>query len=216
MDDPDLPVASLRRALRGIDRLHWLLGTFRGIVRRIRRRLPEGDGPISVLDVGGGSGYLGVVLRERLGRRIDYLRLEPAARVFEAAAPRTGERAIRGLGERLPMADGSVDVTVSSLLLHHLAEERLGAFLRETRRVSRELVLHHDLVRTRLHHWVTRFATAVLTPNPINRHDGPASVARSRTVEEWHRILGREGSDAYEVIPAWPWRVNLLADLHPA
>lgn len=212
MDDPDLPVSSLRRALRGIDRLHWLVGTFRGIVRRIQRRLPEEEGALSVLDVGGGSGYLGVVLRKRLARRVDYIRLEPSGKVFEAVGPRTGERAVRGLGERLPMADGSVDVTVSSLLLHHLADERRGPFLRETRRVSRKLVLHHDLVRSRLHHWVTRLATAVLTPNPINRHDGPASVARSHTLEEWRRFLNRQESDAYEIIPGRPWRINLLAE----
>lgn len=213
MDDPHLTGTPLRRALRGIDRLHWLLGTFRGIAGRLRRRLPEGSGPLSVLDVGGGSGYLGVVLRDRLDRRIEYLRLEPEARMFEAVPPRGNERPVRGRGERLPLADGSVDVTVSSLLLHHLSDGKRGRLLRETMRVSRVFVLHHDLVRSRWHHWLARCVTGLLTPNPINRHDGPASVARSHTVEEWRRHLQRRGPEGYELVPAWPWRVNLVADL---
>lgn len=169
-----------------------------------------------MLDVGAGSGYLGVVLRNRLDRRIDYLRLEPAARMFEAVGPRRKERPVRGRGGSLPLAEASVDVTVSSLLLHHLAAEERGRFLRETRRVSRQLVVHHDLVRSRWHLWLARCVTGLLTPNPINRHDGPASVARSHTVEEWRRILRREGPGSYELVPGWPWRINLIADLAQA
>lgn len=213
MEDPQLAGETLRRALDGIDRFHWLLGTFRSIVDRVARGLPDDAGSITVLDVGGGSGYLGRILRGRFGDRVRYLRQEPSGRILEAAPPRTGERVVRALGEALPVATSSVDVTVSSLLLHHLSPDDHKRFLREAVRVSRHLVLHHDLVRHRLHYWLTHVATFLLTPNPVNRYDGPVSVARSHTVQEWKRLIENGELGPYRVETQWPWRVNLVAEL---
>lgn len=213
MDDPTVTGEPLRRALDGIDRLHWLLGTFRSLADRIARGLPDEAGSVTVLDVGAGSGYLGTVLHRRLGPRVHYLRQDPSGRILEATPPGLRERVVRARGQTLPVATSSVDVTVSSLLLHHLSSDDRARFLREALRVSRHLALHHDLVRHRLHYWLSRVTTFLLTPNPVNRFDGPVSVTRSQTVQEWRRLIEELELDPYRVETQWPWRVNLVAEL---
>lgn len=213
MEDPEVAGEMLRRALNGIDRLHWLLGTFRSMVDRVARGLPDDSEPVTVLDVGAGSGYLGRILFERFGDRVRYLRQEPSGRILEAAPPTRRERVMRARGEAIPVGTSSVDVTVSSLLLHHLSPDDRNRFLREALRVSRHLVLHHDLVRHRLHYWLTHVVTLLLTPNPVNRYDGPVSVARSHTVQEWKRLMENGELGPYRVETQWPWRVNLVAEL---
>ncbi|WP_283631811.1 class I SAM-dependent methyltransferase [Mycolicibacterium poriferae] len=90
---------------------------------------------VRVLDVGGGPGYFATAFTDA-GMR--YLGVEPDPREMHAAAPRahrlTGSF-VRASGMRLPFADGSVDVCLSSNVAEHVPEPwRLGEeMLRVTR-----------------------------------------------------------------------------------
>ena len=90
---------------------------------------------VRVLDVGGGPGYFATAFTDA-GMR--YLGVEPDPREMHAAAPRTHRLTgsfVRASGMRLPFADGSVDVCLSSNVAEHVPEPwRLGEeMLRVTR-----------------------------------------------------------------------------------
>ena len=90
---------------------------------------------LTVLDVGGGPGYFAAAFSDA-GMR--YIGVEPDPREMHAAAPRTHGPAgtfVRASGMRLPFADDSVDVALSSNVAEHVPEPwRLGAeMLRVTR-----------------------------------------------------------------------------------
>lgn len=90
---------------------------------------------VRVLDVGGGPGYFATAFTDA-GMR--YIGVEPDPREMHAAAPSTHRLTgsfVRASGMRLPFADGSVDVCLSSNVAEHVPEPwRLGEeMLRVTR-----------------------------------------------------------------------------------
>jgi ubiquinone/menaquinone biosynthesis C-methylase UbiE len=131
----------MHSAARHYDLLAWLLTL--GRERALRERLVElarlAPGEI-VLDVGCGTGSLAVVAKGRVG---------PAGRVTgidaspEMIAQARTKAARAGLdirfdiarAEALPLPDGSVDVVLSTLMLHHLPAKVRERFAGEIRRV---------------------------------------------------------------------------------
>jgi tRNA (uracil-5-)-methyltransferase TRM9 len=88
--------------------------------------LPNGDGPLSVLDIGCGNGRFGVFLAERLGREIVYHGVDSNPTLLEHARRSLGDhldiRASleeRDIVEQPPQA-GQYDLVTAFGLLHHV------------------------------------------------------------------------------------------------
>ena len=96
--------------------------------------------PARVLDVACGTGFLTQHLRGEL------VALDQSARMVEIAAARLpNARVLQGDVAPLPFDDGEFDRVFTSHFLHHLSPERRAAFIAETRRVGRELVVVEDV-----------------------------------------------------------------------
>jgi SAM-dependent methyltransferase len=95
----------------------------------------------TVLDVGCGTGFPLLELAHRLGPRARLVGLDPWAAALERAREkrRTQDAAtvvlVRGVAERLPLADGAVDLVVSNNGLNNVQDLRQA--LRECARVAR-------------------------------------------------------------------------------
>ncbi len=100
------------------------------IVRALRATL--GDGPLRVLDVGDGAGYLSAFDPGVEAVSVD---LAPTA------DPLPGTVRLTADGTRLPFPDASFDAVVSSDALEHVPPSLRDGFLGELARVSRDLVL---------------------------------------------------------------------------
>ena len=91
--------------------------------------------PVSVLDVGCGTGRLLRALARRWPHA-QLLGVDPAQGMVEVARALTpGATIQRGLAESLPLPDASVDLVVSTLSFHHWGDQKMGA--REIARVLR-------------------------------------------------------------------------------
>ncbi|HQY34198.1 MAG TPA: class I SAM-dependent methyltransferase [Actinotalea sp.] len=87
------------------------------------------------LDVGCGPGPLTAELVARLGVRC-VIAIDPSSHFVEAVRARLpGVDARVGVAEQLPLADGSVDVTMAQLVVHFLSDPAEG--VAEMRRVTR-------------------------------------------------------------------------------
>lgn len=89
-------------------------------------------GDEAVLDVGRGAGAYEPALSERTARAVG-LDLSPGMLAHLAAMP--AGRLVAGDAQRLPVADGSVDVVLAAHMLYHVPD--IGLALREARRVLR-------------------------------------------------------------------------------
>jgi ubiquinone/menaquinone biosynthesis C-methylase UbiE len=124
---------------RSYDVLHRVF--FGGRRRRVFTRLAalsgvrQGD---RVLDVGCGTGYFTRVLAEAVGPGGSALGVDPSREAI-ARARRLTRLAncsfSEGIGESLDAPDGSYDVAVTSLMIHHLPKEMRPQAVREMFRV---------------------------------------------------------------------------------
>lgn len=166
-----------------------LLGRlFRAIAADVAAEAPAGA---TVLEVGCGPGHLSTRLARDHGLAVTGLDLDPAMiERARAAAGRLGAgvRApefVVGDVASLPFADGSFDLVVSTLSLHHWADATAGLaeIARVLRSDGRALV------------WDLRPGAVPLhagMPDPLERtHGAPLRVANARP---W----------------PWPWRLKLL------
>ncbi len=209
MDAPGLPEAEVEDAYRVLRRVNrQFFGGRRPMLRELdvflREDLPT-PGPISLLDVGSGSGDLAALARDFLSRR----GYDPSALVLDldptalALARADGVITIRGDALSLPFGDASIDLVTAVKFAHHFHGQPLVRLLRELSRVARHRVLVLDIRR----HWLAYAGfvawSRVFTRNRLVRFDGPLSVLRGFTADE---LL-----DLSRPLADFSWRVTQYA-----
>jgi ubiquinone/menaquinone biosynthesis C-methylase UbiE len=125
------------------DLLAWLL--LLGRERAFRERLVDlarvGPGDV-VLDVGCGTGTLAIAAKRRVGPSGSVHGIDASPEMIARATAKAARAGVdvtfrTGVVEALPYADASVDVVLSTLMLHHLPRKARQACAREIRRVLR-------------------------------------------------------------------------------
>ena len=115
------------RKSAALEQRHWWYAERRALVRRLVSPLTPGR----ALDVGCGGGGNTGVLRD-LGWRVSGLEYSPAA---AGLATSRGLDVVRADARRLPFADGSMDLVMSTDMWEHIEDDE--AVARETHRVLR-------------------------------------------------------------------------------
>ena len=193
LDDPGVDFALRQRSHRDIAVSNALLGGSRALRRALRTAIADsGAGSLSLLDVGTGSGELLAVASGEAVRASVELTCyaldvdERLARVCRSRA-----QGVCGSALALPFADGSIDIVMCSLLLHHFTGDDLGRVVAELDRVARRRVVIHDLRRS----WIAAVgiwtASFPLAFHPVSRHDGVMSVLRGFTQPELAGLIAR-------------------------
>ncbi|HEY0797756.1 MAG TPA: methyltransferase domain-containing protein [Candidatus Baltobacteraceae bacterium] len=213
IDRPIDSISELAGSLRDIERANRYLGGARPVIDAIARL-----GPSRVLDVGCGSADIPRALvkaARTAGRPIEITCLDRSEAMLAIA--RDWCHADRGLrfvcaqGESLPFADGSFDVTMCNLALHHFEPAPAVALLRELRRVARVTPLVCDLRRSAVGFAGAWIFGNLTTRNRLTRHDAPLSVRRAYTPDE-ALSLAREAGWQAPVAERRPFFRMLLYD----
>jgi ubiquinone/menaquinone biosynthesis C-methylase UbiE len=231
IDDELQPFADLRASMADVRRANRFLGGTAVVARHARawlrqeRQQAADRRPVTFLDVATGSGELAKLIltiarTERVDARL--IGLDYSAGILRIAREEIGEEAglrlVRGTAFRLPLADNAVDYVTCSLAFHHFGFEGSIAALREMERVARRGWLVNDLRRARSAALLFRAVAAVFRMNRLTRHDGPASVLRAYSVDEYRSMpeaIGlREGED-FRVRCSPFYRVAIIRDKRP-
>lgn len=199
MDADGTDPAELRRSLDFIERVNRRLGYTRatiGHLDRLARRWPAGR-PLRVLDVATGSADVPravCVWADRRGGDVRVVGVDRHPETLAAARERTADGRIELLQAdalALPFAEGSFDVAICSMFLHHLSDDDAVRAVRELRRASAGAVIVADLLRSRRAlAWITLFTAF---SNPMVKHDARASVRQAFTSEEAMRMASAAG-----------------------
>jgi ubiquinone/menaquinone biosynthesis C-methylase UbiE len=189
MDAPGLPPEEVADAYRVLRRVNRHLGNRRTLLRELRRFLddvPSGSTPISILDVGSGSGDLPDALRSELSARAIPAHVLSVDRdpIAATEANRLDLFSTRGDAMRLPFADASIDLVTAIKFAHHFSDAPLVQLLAEMTRVARRRVVILDIRRHWLAYWGFVAWSHVFTSNRLVRYDGPLSVLRGFTANE--------------------------------
>lgn len=188
MDAADVDAADLDEALRFIRRINHWLGYTRSTVRHLDR-LTVGfasDRVLRILDVATGSADVPVAVHawaRKRRRRVEVVGLDLHAETLRSAATNAPTvPLVRGDALALPFADGTFDVAMTSMFLHHLPNELAAGALREMNRVASHGVIAADLVRDRrAYQWISLFTAF---SRPMLKHDARVSVRQAFTLAE--------------------------------
>jgi ubiquinone/menaquinone biosynthesis C-methylase UbiE len=187
-------VEAVLRVLGRINRWFGGVATTQRMVERAAQ--VSGMKHLSLLEVAAGSGEVPEIVRSRLARRGIALKVTLLDRARShlpgenrAEANRTGRnRGIVADALALPFDDGAFDLVSCNLFAHHLNDQQLSQFVRESLRVSRRAVLINDLVRHPLHLALV-YASYPIMRNRIAWLDGLTSVRRAYVPEEIRSVL---------------------------
>jgi len=215
MDDPALPPAEHRRALRGLATINAWSRSDALLWPAVRAACRERPGhAIRVLDVASGAGDVLFRLERRAkaaGLSIDWLGVDASPVAVDhgrAEAERTGSRVRFAVADALAGPLPEADVACSSLFLHHLDEGPARLLLRRKVEAA-PLALVNDLHRCRLGYLAAVVVTRVLSRSPVVHYDGPVSVAGAFTAAEALALARSAGWAEATVARRWPFRYLL-------
>jgi SAM-dependent methyltransferase len=168
--------------------------------------------PLTLLDLGAGSGDVATYLVRHAARR--GIALVPVALDRHREATRRCRRARQAAVvadlSRLPLGPRSVDLVLASQLLHHFSRDAAAEIVRAMDRLARVGVIVADLRRHALAMAGFWTAAHLLGFHPVSRHDGVLSVRRGFSPGELDTVLAAADVSArvvkrpgYRLVAAW-------------
>ncbi len=195
LDGPVTSLRELKENFNDIETANRLLGGVRAVRDAVFALSPK-----TLLDVGTGSADIPRALIGEAQSRGQDLRITCVDRspdVLAIAQERAGAQAqisfVRSDGETLPFPDGTFDIAMCNLTLHHCDPPQAIALLQELRRVSRVTPLVTDLRRSRVAWFFAWVLARLFSRNRLSRHDAPLSVLRAYTPVEALDLARRAG-----------------------
>ena len=218
MDLPRNPKALLVEDLRNLRIINRYLGGYRGVIKGLRRSVGQDRmGRFSLLDVGTGSADIPKVIVQwarNHGIEARIVALEPDPVTAEEAAHQTQDcpeiTVIRADGMAPPFQAASFDFVLASQLLHHFTDDKIIVLLKTWSGLTRKAILVSDLVRDPLAYYGIRLITRLFTRNEMTRFDGPLSVKRALTIEEWRALFREAAVGPFRLVPIFPYRQMTL------
>ncbi|HEY1387364.1 MAG TPA: methyltransferase domain-containing protein [Ktedonobacterales bacterium] len=218
MDDLAQDDAGLRRSLADIRRINTILGWRRYAVRVVARQVrASGVRSFSLLDLASGSADIPLAIagwaeRAGIAARIVVSDIHPVmlavAHEQTRTTPNVTVETCDALDPHYP--NGSFDIALCTLALHHFAPEDAVRILRSMARVGRHVMVF-DLARSRLAYLGALAMTRGLRMDPITRFDAPASVRRAYTTTELRELANQAGLRDARVGMRFPFRLTLDA-----
>lgn len=196
LDQPESIRLDLAPNLRDIRRLNsWFGGTSLAL-RHVRALC--GDRPrVTILDVATGSADIPMALARwarRYRRSVNVTACDISGDILNEARRIVGGESIslvQADARALPWSDGTFDIVLCCLALHHFSPQEAEIVMAELWRLCRVGIVVVDLYRSYPAYVGAWLSTRTVARNRVTRHDGPISVLRSYTREEMAEMARR-------------------------
>jgi len=183
----------------------------RDFIDRALRATPP-DRVLSIMDVGFGEGDMLHAIHRLAVRRGRTVRL-----IGVDLNPRSEMAARQALPAQIQVElhtgdyaawpiDDPIDLVISSLVTHHMREDEILNFLAWMEARAGLGWLINDLHRHWFPYYGFRLLSATMRWHPFVRHDGPVSIARAFTREDWRGLLEKAGTGNARISWWFPFR----------
>jgi 2-polyprenyl-3-methyl-5-hydroxy-6-metoxy-1,4-benzoquinol methylase len=215
MDETDIPREDIRAALCEIEGINIRLGGY-GVVTEALEQLDVKEEPITILDIGCGSGDMLRKISDwasKQNKKVQLTGIDLNADTIEFARERSAGydiiyRTQNVFGDAL--MNERADITTASLFCHHFEKDQLVQILKRMQTLAKKAVVINDLHR----HWFAYYAIGVLTyffaRSRLVRYDAKLSVARAFTRKDLEETLAAAGIKNYTLKWRWAWRWQLV------
>jgi 2-polyprenyl-3-methyl-5-hydroxy-6-metoxy-1,4-benzoquinol methylase len=205
MDEP-CSREEMRNCLRDVARLNrWFLG-YRPTLRWLETSLyAQASHPVHIVDIGCGYGDLlrrveRWAAQSRIPVALTGCDLNPDTVAIAAqASPKTSRITWVAADVFDFQTDKPIDIVVSSLFTHHLAEEQILRFLIWMETNARIGWFINDLSRASIPYQLLKAFSKVVSLHPFVQHDGPVSIARSFVADDWRRMCTAAGLNEQQI-----------------
>ena len=218
LDADTMDPRDLQRNLRDIRRINALLGwtafTTHAVLSALRGQPHRAW---SLLDVASGSADIPIAIARAATRTKVNLRVTATDRNPQIVGVARDQSA--GIDSvtveqqdalALPYPNGSFDIALCTLALHHFAPDVAVLLLRSMARVGRRVMVY-DVVRSPLAYAGVVAMTRLGRMHPMTCHDGPASVRRAYSAAEVRALAAKAGLTNAQVRVGFPFRLMLTA-----
>jgi len=198
MDRPQPVSAELERDLLNIRRFNRYFGSYRLVLRFVRRWIKPGD-RVRIVDLATGSGDIPRLIVDhvrKIGAKVEIDALDRQSATLEIARKLSANYPeISYLEANLLEWQPSdrYDIVLCSLVLHHFSNEDAVRVLQRCRQLSRKFVLVSDLRRGFLAAAGVYLLTGLIFREPMTRHDARLSAARAFSFSELDELARRAG-----------------------
>jgi trans-aconitate methyltransferase len=214
MDEP-CSYEELRACLRDLTSVNRTVFTYRPTLEWLEQFAANSREPLHVVDVGSGAGDMLRSIEKWARNRNVAVCLTGVDRNPNAAR---AAREFSGNDSAIEWVTSDaysykpetrIDLVISSLFTHHLSDAEIVEFLRWMEQVAAKGWFVNDLRRGRVPYYAFALLANTMRWHRFVRHDGPVSVRRSFSAEDWERYLTQAGlqGEGLEVYTRRPGRL---------
>ena len=219
LDLDEAPFEEVKDSLQDVQRVNRYLSGYRVLLHHIGLFFDRHDSsqPLQILDAATGSADQPLEVVRYARRR--GVPVQITAIDINHKMLRFAQEEARGFSEirfvqcdalNMPFAEGSFDVVINSLALHHFSREHAVTLLKSFSKLARRGVIVNDLHRSRVAYTSIYILTRLLTQNRLTRYDAPVSVMNAFTPEEMRTMAEEAGWRQFEVHRHFPYRIALV------
>jgi SAM-dependent methyltransferase len=195
MDRPQPVTPELVSDLRNLRQLNRYFGSY-GLIEHFLRRWIQPRSQMRILDLATGSGdipRLIVDYARKVGATVAVDAVDQQPSTLEIARSLSGEYPEIDFieGDVLSFGEGTYDIVLNSLALHHFEEDAAVQLLKHCRKLSNQYVLVSDLRRGLLATAGVYLLTTFLFREPMTRTDARLSAARAFSFREFRSLAER-------------------------
>jgi 2-polyprenyl-3-methyl-5-hydroxy-6-metoxy-1,4-benzoquinol methylase len=216
IDDPAFPEARRTAAIRRLDGLNRLLGSYVRFADALEPLLPA-DLPATVLDIASGHGGFAIALarlaRDR-GRPLRVIASDLRAEYLDLGRRRAAAegvdvefRVVDAFAIDASFAPGEIDVVTCTQTLHHFGPAMAAGLIAESVRVARRGILFVDALRSLQSLLLLGALTFLGSLDAAFCHDAVVSIRKSFVPEELSLVArcapGGEALDAFFLPPGF-------------
>jgi len=204
-----------RACLRDLENVNQAVFAYSPTLRWLTQFAVKRDVPVHVVDAGCGGGdalrRIGRWASER-GIRVKLTGIDVNPHATRAAQEfATDRNGIRWITKDALayQPDEPVDVVISALFTHHLEDDAIVQFLRWMERTAELGWFVNDLHRKRTPYYGFKALAWAMRWHNFVRHDGPVSILRSFSREDWEGYCVAAGlcGRAVDIEERWPARL---------